>query len=98
MTPPIPKWSTSKKAGEISPTISALLRDAQRSAARNKPLYYCKFGFRVLASRARVHSFATARAAERRGLVITTGEAPHRVLHITGLGLDEVERLSRRSA
>jgi|GEM_PF-5176924 hypothetical protein len=99
MTPPIARWSTSPRANLLPPTIVALLRAASNAARANRPLRYHKLGFydprrvNVLD----VHSFATARAAERRGLVQTSGEAPFRILHITGLGLDAQARLNRKA-
>lgn len=99
MTQPISRWSNSKNAGALPPPIVALLRDAGNAARANHPLRYHKHGFydprRV--NSLRVHAFATARAAERRGLVMTSGTAPHRILHITGLGLDAMAKIRRKA-
>jgi hypothetical protein len=83
----------------LPPTIKALLRDAGNAARHNLPLRYHKYGFYDPRRNEKivVHSFQTVRAAEKRGLVITSGEAPHRILHITGRGLDVRAVAQRRS-
>lgn len=73
----------------LSPTIRRLLRDAHNAARHNLPLHYHRDGFfdPRQVTRPRVHPFQTVRAAERRGLVQTTGAGHWRKLWITGLGL-----------
>lgn len=93
------RWSLSPRAGVLAPTIVALLHDADVAARRNRPLYFCKTGFRCLFKpRATIHHFTTVRAAERRGLVISQGEGHKRRIYITGLGLDTLARLERKAA
>ena len=106
MTPPIPHWSTSKRAGVLPPRLDALLEAAAAAGEDNRALNYTGAPDRQLCGVAdpsartlRIHSVGTAHAAARRGLVQFVGsiDQGNLQLHITGLGLNALAKIRRKS-
>ena len=104
MIPPIPQWSTSKRAGKLPPRLDALLVAAAAAGEDNRALDYTGHpenhlrGFADPSQRClRIHSVGTAHAAARRGLVQFVGsiDEGNLQLHITGLGLNALAKIRR---